>query len=153
MATSGLMLIAKCETVYKALQKQFLTGEIKKRYVAVLNGVITKNNGTIELPLRVDFDNRPQQMVCYEYGKKAKTKWELVEVKNQKSVVHFFPLTGRTHQLRVHASHPAGLNTAILGDVLYGTPENRLHLHAEWISFVHPVSKKVMALELKSEFS
>jgi len=106
-----------------------------------------------EKPLRVDFDNRPQQMVCYEYGKKAKTKWELVEVKNQKSVVHFFPLTGRTHQLRVHASHPAGLNTAILGDVLYGTPENRLHLHAEWISFVHPVSKKVMALELKSEFS
>lgn len=153
MATSGLMLVAKEEEVYKALQKQFLTGEIKKRYAAILDGELEKDSGTIELPLRVDFDNRPHQMVCYDYGKSAKTEWKVIDRKAGRTKVHFFPITGRTHQLRVHAAHPKGLNAAILGDVLYGTPLDRLYLHAEWISFVHPVTHELTEIELNTEFS
>ena len=149
MATSGLLLVAKDEKIYKTLQHQFLTKEIKKRYVAILDGELTEKSGEIDLPLRVDFDNRPHQLVCYEYGKSAKTKWELIEVKNGKSRVYFYPITGRTHQLRMHAAHPSGLNMPIVGDVLYGTPSDRLMLHAEWISFIHPVTEKRIEVELR----
>jgi tRNA pseudouridine32 synthase / 23S rRNA pseudouridine746 synthase len=90
--------------------------------------------------------------VCYEYGKPAQTQWEIISVENGKTRVHFYPITGRTHQLRVHASHPLGLNTPIVGDDLYGTKANRLHLHAKSITFTHPVSKKEMKIEVNAEF-
>ena len=152
MSTSGLMLIAKTEKVYVMLQHQFIKRTVKKCYEALLDGILNEKEGVIELPLRVDLDDRPRQLVCYEYGKPAKTKWETISVENGKTRVHFYPITGRTHQLRVHASHPLGLNTPIVGDDLYGEKVNRLHLHAKSLTFIHPVSKEVITLEVNAEF-
>ena len=120
MSTSGIMLIAKTKSANKILQRQFIERTIKKRYVALLDGLLKENEGSINLPLRVDINDRPRQLVCYEHGKSAETTWKVMERKNNQTKVHFFPLTGRTHQLRVHASHSLGLNTPIVGDDLYG---------------------------------
>ncbi len=148
MATSGVMIFAKTKRAHKHLQKQFLNRSIKKRYIALLDGEVENNKGEIDLPLRVDFENRPYQMVCYEHGKKALTKYEVLEVKDGKTLIHFHPITGRTHQLRVHASYQKGLNTPIFGDILYGKRAKRLHLHAEKISFTHPVSKEELSFSV-----
>ena len=91
-------------------------------------------------------------MVCYEHGKSARTKFEVISRENNKTRIHFYPITGRTHQLRVHASHNLGLNCPIIGDDLYGTKANRLHLHAEEITFEHPISKEKITLLRESEF-
>ena len=104
-STSGLLLIAKSEEIYKKLQSQFIKRTVKKRYVALLDGIVKQPEGIITLPLRVDLGNRPNQLVCYEYGKPAETHFKVIEIKNKKTRIHFFPITGRTHQLRVHASH------------------------------------------------
>jgi len=152
MSTSGILLVAKSKEVHKQLQHQFENRTIKKRYVALLDGTLTVNSGEIDLPLRVDLDDRPRQLVCYEHGKPSKTYWELIETKNGQSKVYFYPLTGRTHQLRVHAAHQLGLNTPIVGDDLYGTIKDRLHLHAERIEFVHPQTKENMVIAAKVEF-
>ncbi|MEC4005223.1 pseudouridine synthase [Flavobacterium sp. SUN052] len=152
MSTSGLLLIAKSSEIHKSLQSQFIKRKIKKRYVAILNGIINEKLGYIDLPLRVDLDNRPNQLVCYEHGKSAQTKWEVIEISENKTKVYFYPISGRTHQLRVHAAHPSGLNTPIVGDDLYGIKANRLHLHAESITFQHPISKEVMTISVAAEF-
>ena len=152
MGTSGLMLVAKTAAVHKELQSQFIRRTIKKRYVALLEGNISGESGVIDLPLRVDLDDRPRQMVCYEYGKSARTEWHVVSRNPETTRVHFHPITGRTHQLRVHAAHALGLNTPILGDELYGTKGLRLHLHAERIEFLHPVDGVEMVLEREAEF-
>ena len=152
MSTSGLMLIAKTKEIHKHLQSQFLKRTIKKRYVALLDGIVKIPAGEINLPLRVDIDDRPRQLVCYEYGKPALTHFETVDHKNRRTKVYFYPITGRTHQLRVHAAHQLGLNTPIVGDDLYGTKGERLHLHAERIEFQHPVSKKVLTFQADAEF-
>ena len=152
MATSGLMLIAKSREIHKALQAQFIDRSIKKRYEALLDGLIEGEKGRIELPLRVDMEDRPRQLVCHEHGKAARTIWEVIERREGKTKVYFYPITGRTHQLRVHASHAEGLNTAIVGDDLYGTKANRLHLHAAFIQFEHPVSGKTMRIKADAPF-
>ena len=152
MSTSGLMLIAKSEEIYKNLQRQFIKRTVQKRYLAILDGIVSQNKGYIDLPLRVDLDNRPNQLVCYEHGKSARTKFEVISRENNKTRIHFYPITGRTHQLRVHASHNLGLNCPIIGDDLYGTKANRLHLHAEEITFEHPVSKEKMTVLKEAEF-
>ena len=152
MSTSGLMLIAKDEATYVKLQSQFIKRTIKKRYVALLDGILEENEGFIDLPLRVDLDDRPRQLVCYEHGKPAQTKWEKIEVRNNQTLVYFYPITGRTHQLRVHASHELGLKTPIVGDDLYGQKANRLHLHAESLTFEHPLSKELITLKSEIEF-
>ena len=152
MSTSGLMLITKNKEVHKHLQHQFLKKTIKKRYEAILDGIIAESNGTIELPLRVDLDNRPMQLVCYEHGKSAKTEWEIVSRKNGCTKVYFYPITGRTHQLRVHAAHQLGLNTPIVGDDLYGKKSDRLFLHAGRIEFRHPITKEILTIELPANF-
>ena len=152
MSTSGLMLIAKSKETHAILQKQFIKRSVKKRYVAVLDGVLEKDEGIIDLPLRVDLNDRPRQLVCYEHGKKAVTKWSVIDRIDGKTRVHFFPITGRTHQLRVHAAHPLGLNTPIVGDDLYGRKSSRLHLHAESITFKHPESKQEMTFETPADF-
>ncbi len=152
MSTSGLMILAKNEDIYKDLQSQFIKRTIKKRYVALLDGIIEENEGFIDFPLRVDLDDRPRQLVCYEHGKTAQTRWQKIEVKDNKTKVYFYPITGRTHQLRVHASHELGLKTPIVGDDLYGKKANRLHLHAEQLTFVHPISKKEMTFTVEAEF-
>ena len=144
MSTSGILVLAKSTEIYLQLQAQFIKRTVQKRYVALLSGIIEQNSGEINLPLRVDLDNRPNQLVCYQYGKPAKTQWKVIERREQTTLVHFFPITGRTHQLRVHAAHPEGLNTPIVGDDLYGTKADRLYLHAELIRFWHPVLGKEM---------
>ncbi len=156
MSTSGLMIIAKTKEVHKKLQYQFIKRTIKKRYVAILDGWVKGEEGFIDLPLRVDLDDRPRQLVCYEHGKNARTRWEVlerIEVDGRKQTrVYFYPITGRTHQLRVHAAHPEGLNFPIIGDDLYGKKEERLLLHAEWIELVHPITKIAMTFEIEPEF-
>lgn len=152
MSTSGLMLIAKSSEIHTLLQRQFIDKTIRKRYVALLDGRIDDESGIINLPLRVDLEDRPRQMVCYEHGKTATTKWEKIDIVNDKTRIYFYPITGRTHQLRVHAAHHKGLNTPIVGDDLYGQKSNRLHLHAESLTFVHPISKKEMTIVSEPEF-
>jgi tRNA pseudouridine32 synthase/23S rRNA pseudouridine746 synthase len=152
MSTSGIMILAKNEAVYKELQSQFIKRTIKKRYVALLDGILQENEGFIDFPLRVDLDDRPRQLVCYEHGKNAQTRWQKIEVKNNKTKVYFYPITGRTHQLRVHASHELGLKTPIIGDDLYGKKADRLHLHAEQLTFVHPISKEEMTFTVEANF-
>lgn len=152
MSTSGLLLVAKNERTHKNLQKQFINRTVKKRYVALLDGHLEKKEGLIDLPLRVDLNNRPRQLVCDEYGKPAKTKYKVIEVKGNKTRIHFFPITGRTHQLRVHAAHCKGLNMAIVGDDLYGMPSNQLHLHAEALDFEHPVKREWVSFSCEASF-
>lgn len=152
MSTSGLLLIAKSEEIYKNLQSQFIKRTVKKRYVALLDGIVKQPEGIINLPLRVDLDNRPNQLVCYEYGKPAETHFKVIEIKNKKTRIHFFPISGRTHQLRVHASHSLGLNCPIVGDDLYGNKKDRLCLHAEEITFTHPISKEILTISKEAEF-
>jgi tRNA pseudouridine32 synthase/23S rRNA pseudouridine746 synthase len=152
MSTSGIMLIAKTKKAHKFLQAQFINRTIKKKYIALLDGIIQENEGEINLPLRVDLDDRPKQLVCIEHGRPSNTLWKVLERKDNKTRIEFTPTTGRTHQLRVHAAHKLGLNTAIVGDDLYGKKANRLHLHAAYIKFVHPLSKKVMEFLLQPQF-
>nr|WP_319397446.1 pseudouridine synthase [uncultured Carboxylicivirga sp.] len=152
MATSGLLLIAKDSQTHKALQSQFIKRTTQKRYVALLDGIIEKDNGTIDLPLRVDLDNRPQQLVCYEYGKSARTHWQVINRKNGNTRVYFYPVTGRTHQLRVHAAHFEGLNCPIVGDALYGQASNRLYLHADWLEITHPQTEKRISFSSPAPF-
>jgi len=152
MSTSGIMLIAKSLEVHKFLQAQFIKRTIKKRYVALLEGIVSEEEGTVDLPLRTDWNERPKQLVCYESGKPAQTNWKVIDRKNKQTRIHFFPITGRSHQLRVHAAHPLGLNIPIVGDDLYGKKNERLCLHAEWIEFQHPISREVMSVEIEAEF-
>lgn len=152
MSTSGILVLAKTKEAHKALQSQFIQRTVKKRYVALLDGNLNTKKGEINLPLRVDLDDRPRQLVCFEHGKNAKTKWTIVEQKNNTTRIHFYPITGRTHQLRVHAAHKNGLNAPIVGDDLYGKKQNRLHLHAEAIEFIHPISKEKMSFTVKANF-
>ena len=151
MATSGLLVAAKSMEVYKELQRQFAGHEVQKEYTAILDGVPVDGEGVIDLPLAADYDNRPRQKVDYACGKPAVTRYKVIGTVERNgrpcAVVRFEPVTGRTHQLRVHAAHKDGLNCPILGDPLYGTAGERLMLHASHISFVHPVGKGVVALE------
>lgn len=153
MSTSGLLVLAKDKNVHKHLQKQFIKRNVQKRYVALLDGIVKEDSGTIDLPLRVDLDDRPRQLVCYEHGKRAVTKWEVVERRNNQTLIYFYPITGRTHQLRVHAAHILGLNAPIIGDDLYGTRESRLHLHAQFLQFTHPVTKEALKIKVEAEFA
>ena len=152
MSTSGILLIAKSTEIHKELQSQFIKRTVQKRYVALLDGIIKEDKGEINLPLRVDLDNRPFQIVCFEHGKKARTVWEVVERSNGKTLVYFYPISGRTHQLRVHSAHPLGLNMPIVGDDLYGIKSTRLHLHAEQLIFQHPITKEIVTIENACEF-
>ena len=152
MATSGILVLAKTKSAHKVLQAQFLDRSVKKRYVAILDGDISGSEGMIELPLRVDLDDRPRQVVCYEYGKIAKTKWKVIKRDNNQTLIQLYPITGRTHQLRVHMAHKEGLNTAILGDDLYGKKADRLYLHADYIQVKHPVNGKKMNFSAPSGF-
>ena len=152
MSTSGLMLIALTSDVYIDLQKQFIDRKIQKEYEALLDGTLSQDKGEIKLPLRLDIDDRPRQLVCFKHGKSALTHWEVIERKDGRTRVIFKPITGRTHQLRVHAAHSLGLNAPIVGDDLYGKVENRLHLHAARIIFQHPILKKRMDIQVKATF-
>lgn len=154
MHTSGVLLLAKTQSVYKDLQRQFAGREVEKCYVALLEGVDIAP-GMISLPLAPDYDHRPCQKVDFECGKEAVTRLEVLheDTESGRTLVKFYPITGRTHQLRVHAAHPMGLNSPIVGDLLYGSSAisydstaavsqaGRLMLHAHSLKFIHPVSQ------------
>ena len=155
--TSGLLVLAKNEEVYKRLQAYFQRRDILKRYEAVVkprNGSALPKEGRIELPLLPNPYDRPRQMVDTTHGKPAITRFVAREQRPDGSwLVDFFPLTGRTHQLRVHAAHPLGLDAPIVGDRLYGgKPHPRLLLHAAEIRFVHPATGEEMHFSLPGIF-
>ena len=153
MATSGLMLAAKDKNIHQQLQALFETRKIKKRYTAILEGNVPDNEGKITLPLCPDINDRPRQRIDYEYGKPAVTLYKVLEKTPDETLVSFYPQTGRTHQLRVHAAHNQGLNCPIKGDELYGKKADRLYLHAAELSFIHPVTGKKMHIIKESGFS
>ena len=150
--TSGLVIFAKDKATHKALQQQFEQHTIKKRYIALLEGQVTQDEGVIDLPLLPDVEDRPRQRVDYEHGKRAVTRYHVLERSDGLTRIALEPFTGRTHQLRVHCSHPQGLNCPIVGDRLYGNASSRLMLHAQSISLVHPVSGHSMTLECEPPF-
>ena len=154
MSTSGVMMIAKTEFAYHRLQKAFLNHQIQKKYVAIISGKDIPEKGIISLPLMPDYLDRPRQIVDHEQGKEAITEYEVLEpVDDSHLRIALYPKTGRTHQLRVHCAHQEGLNAPILGDPLYGNEKAaRLHLHAEEITFEHPLTGKKMTITRKADF-
>lgn len=153
MSTSGLLLIAKNKEIHKILQRQFAQGEIKKRYIALLENTPTQKCGHIELPLSPDYNHRPAQRVDHQKGKHSITKYEIIGMSGNYTKVALYPLTGRTHQLRVHCAHTQGLNSPIVGDKLYGkTSAERLYLHAEELTFKHPISGKLLTINRPCDF-
>jgi tRNA pseudouridine32 synthase/23S rRNA pseudouridine746 synthase len=150
--TSGLLVAALDPRTYAALQRQFTHREVHKRYVAWVQGHVAGERGTIDFPMRVDLDDRPRQIHDPVHGKAAVTEWQVLERRGERTRVAFFPLTGRTHQLRVHAAHPLGLGAPIVGDRLYGHPDVRLHLHAEALSFLHPETGQRVSFERPAPF-
>ncbi|WP_350602794.1 pseudouridine synthase [Pseudoalteromonas sp. SMN1298-MNA-CIBAN-0114] len=152
MSTSGLLMIALNKRVHKALQKQFIERTIDKRYVALVNGNVAEDSGVIDLPLMLDFDDKPRQMVCYKHGKPSLTTWQVLERNNDITRLQLYPKTGRTHQLRVHCAHSLGLNMPIIGDTHYGQKADRLHLHAEYLAFTHPITLKRLEFEVAPDF-
>lgn len=152
MATSGLLVLALTPRAHKKLQHQFIDKEIDKRYIAIVEGHIDEDSGRIVLPLKTDILDRPRQMVCFNEGKPAITEWQVISRTKTTTKLSLNPITGRTHQLRVHCAHPDGLNTAIVGDGLYGNTANRLHLQAKYLKFSHPVTKEIMEFTLPDDF-
>ncbi|RKH38880.1 RluA family pseudouridine synthase [Corallococcus sicarius] len=150
--TSGLLVAALDARTHSALQRQFLHRDVDKRYVALIDGPVQADKGTITLPIRVDLDDRPRQIVDPVHGKPAVTEWEVLGREAGRTRVAFHPRTGRTHQLRVHAAHPLGLGAPIVGDPLYGHADRRLFLHAETLSFVHPATGQRVAFTRAAPF-
>lgn len=146
-ATSGVMIAAKNPATYKSLQHQFEGRTVSKMYIAVLDGVLAQDEGEITLPLRIDYYDRPRQIVCHERGKKSLTRYTVISRDSMTTRVAFYPHTGRTHQLRVHAAHPEGLDLAILGDELYGRSSQRMYLHAAQLTITHPLKNVRMNFE------
>ena len=165
MATSGLMVIAKTEFAYHRLQKEFLHHRVQKKYIAIIGckdkeacdrlaKVSKRGRAFLSLPLMPDYLDRPRQIVHHEQGKEAITEYEILErIDDTHLRLALYPKTGRTHQLRVHCAHQKGLNAPILGDPLYGNEKaSRLHLHAEEITFEHPLTGKKITIQRKADF-
>ncbi len=149
LATSGLIVAAKTSSVHKALQRQFAARRVHKTYVAVVEGCVKGDGGHVRLPLRPDLDDRPRQLVDFEHGRTTVTAWRVLSRNADGTVrLEMHPLTGRTHQLRVHAAHHLGLDAPIVGDRLYGGRQcRRLLLHAAAITFIHPVSGRRVTVQ------
>lgn len=152
MATSGLLVIAKTKRVHQHLQAQFKNRSVKKRYIALLDGLVAQDRGVIDLPLCPNPLDRPRQIADQVHGKPAVTHYQVLERTDSRTRIAFFPHTGRTHQLRVHAAHPLGLHCPIAGDELYGKKADRLYLHAEALEFVHPVTGENVTVTREAEF-
>jgi tRNA pseudouridine32 synthase/23S rRNA pseudouridine746 synthase len=157
-STSGILLLAKDKESHKAMQEQFIKRTISKRYTAILDGVVATDSGTIVLPIKLDYDNRPRQMVADD-GKRAVTEYRVLSRDGARTRVEFYPVTGRTHQLRLHSAHSRGLNAPILGDEIYGAvgvdnaPDvSRLCLHASYLAFKHPHTGEEITIHSPAEF-
>lgn len=151
-ATSGLLLVAKDAATHHALQDQFEQRQVRKRYISLVEGVPTPPAGFVRLPLRPDYNDRPRQMVDLLIGKPAVTRYETLCSDNHISRLAFYPLTGRTHQLRLHAAAKQGLNCPIVGDNLYGRLGQRLMLHADRLTFTHPATGETVTFQAEAEF-
>ncbi|TDF38345.1 RNA pseudouridine synthase [Alteromonadaceae bacterium M269] len=155
MATSGIMLMPLQKQTHRVLSSYFQQRLIKKRYLARVHGVPQEDSGEINLPLIVDWENKPKQKIDYEHGKPSQTFWKTLGHKDNESLIELNPITGRSHQLRVHMlsmGHP------ILGDRLYAHPEalamtDRLQLHATEISFEHPDTQQPMHFKSHCPFA
>ena len=153
MWTSGIILVAKAKEAYLSLQEQFTNHTVKKKYLAIVEGVPEKEHGIIDLPLLNDPMNRPRQTVDYERGKRAITEYRVLQSSlERRSLLALWPHTGRTHQLRMHCAHKDGLGCPIVGDELYGRKADRLYLQAQAITFVHPTTEKRMHFDLPYPF-
>ena len=144
MYTSGLMVFARTKEAHRKLSIQFEKHQVHKQYQALLDGVIEGDKGEIHLSFRLDPANRPMQIYDPQQGKPGITRWKNLGIQSGKTRIEFTPLTGRTHQLRLHSAHPLGLDTPIIGDSLYGSGEDgdQMMLHATFLRFIHPKSKE-----------
>nr|KAJ9610891.1 hypothetical protein H2204_015382 [Knufia peltigerae] len=150
--TSGLLLHARGKDMQVALSMQFEKRQVGKCYEAIVHGLLEGDAGEVDLPLIVDWPNRPKQMVDHERGKPALTRWRVLsrDVSAQCTRVELEPITGRSHQLRLHM---ASLGYPIVGDVLYGAEAaQRVHLHARELRFSHPLTGEALAFESATPF-
>ncbi len=154
MDTSGLLVLGLTSRAVRELVEQFQKRQVIKRYEALLDGLLKNDSGIIEMAFRLDPYNRPYQVYDPIHGKLGITHWKKIGVENGQTRVEFTPLTGRTHQLRVHSAHPQGLGCPIVGDRLYGsgTAPGQLKLHARYLSFTHPKTKEIMEFDIKAPF-
>ncbi|MDK9706755.1 MAG: RluA family pseudouridine synthase [Desulforhopalus sp.] len=154
MYTSGLMVFAVTALAHRVLSRQFEDRLVTKRYMALLEGIVAGEGGEIRLPFRLDPDNRPLQIYDPLHGKLGITGWQKVAVEGSYTRVIFTPLTGRTHQLRVHAAHPLGLAAPIVGDSLYGTGRDgeQMCLHATFLQFLHPLTGRLLQFSSEPPF-
>lgn len=146
MYTSGLMVFAKTAMAHRFLSNQFQKQAVIKKYIALVEGNVDGDGGEIRLSFRLDPDNRPLQIYDPVNGKPGISQWRKLSVEGSVTRIEFTPITGRTHQLRVHAANSRGLNAPIVGDSLYGRGRegDRMMLHAASLSFLHPVSGKLV---------
>ncbi|MEX0447103.1 bifunctional tRNA pseudouridine(32) synthase/23S rRNA pseudouridine(746) synthase RluA [Xenorhabdus sp. SGI246] len=154
MATSGVMVVALTKAAERELKRQFREREPKKVYIARIWGKLEQEQGLVDLPLICDWPNRPKQKVCFETGKSAQTEYQVLEYEAQATRVKLAPITGRSHQLRVHM---LALGNPILGDRFYAHQQARelaprLQLHAQELSITHPVYGSPMHFECKADF-
>lgn len=154
MDTSGLMVLGLTTAAHRNLSIQFQERLTEKRYQALLEGQLEGDSGTINLPFRLDVENRPFQIYDEVHGKMGTTNWQKVAIEGDLTRIDFFPITGRTHQLRLHASHPKGLGIPIVGDSFYGngTGPGQLKLHAAFLAFTHPETRKALHFESPTPF-
>lgn len=155
MATSGIMVMALHKDAHRKISKLFELRQTSKRYLARVFGKIDITEGTVDLPLICDWPNRPKQIVDHERGKKAFTKYKVLQSDDSESLVELTPITGRSHQLRVHM---LSLGHPILGDRLYAHPQalaaaNRLQLHAQQLAFNHPITLEPIVFQCDTPFS
>ena len=156
MPTSGIIMFALNKDMQKAMGHLFEKKLIYKQYFAKVHGLLKEKKGIINQPLITDWVNRPKQKIDYENGKPSQTKYRLISFdSDNNSLILLQPVTGRSHQLRVHMS---SLGHAILGDDLYGTVQTRnaskrLLLHAQNISFIHPLTGHSININCKVNFS
>lgn len=154
MYTSGLMLLAKTTGVHRRLSQQFELRQVQKKYIALVEGVVGRVEGEIRLSFRLDPSNRPHQVYDPIQGKLGITRWKRLSVDKHHTRIEFKPLTGRTHQLRLHAAHPKGLGVPIVGDHLYGNGQegDPMCLHASRLKFQHPSNGREMDIGSEPPF-
>ncbi|MGI9536438.1 MAG: RluA family pseudouridine synthase [Desulfocapsaceae bacterium] len=152
--TSGIMVLAMHSSAHRHLSSQFQNRRVKKGYVAIVEKTIEALSGTLTLPFRLDPDNRPYQIYDPVHGKEAITHWCKIGYDRGGTRISFTPLTGRTHQLRVHSAHPGGLDSPIIGDRLYGsgTEGDTMLLHASYLSFYHPENERIVEFHSPPSF-
>lgn len=154
MATSGLLVMARGKANLAHIQQQFEKRQTQKRYIAVVDGQMTDDQGTVDAPIICDWPNRPLQMICHENGRQAITHWRVLDRQADRTRVALTPITGRSHQLRLHLQ---SLGHAIIGDEWYADEKaarkaDRLLLHAETLSFTHPQTGEAVTFSVPAPF-